>query len=90
MSDNTTPGAKPRRFLRRPGIGLRLVLAQTLVLAAGAAATWAIAAVVGPPLFHKHMHGKVPVNSFLEIHAATMPTDRPPPWPSAAPLPFPR
>lgn len=69
MSDNTTPGAKPRRFLRRPGIGLRLVLAQTLVLAAGAAATWAIAAVVGPPLFHKHMHGKVPVNSFLEIHA---------------------
>lgn len=69
MSDNITPGAKPRRSLRRPGIGLRLLLAQTLVLAAGAAATWAIAAVVGPPLFKEHMHQAVPAGSFLEIHA---------------------
>ena len=70
MSDNTTTGAKPRRFLRRPGIGLRLLLAQTLVLAAFAATTWAIAAVVGPRLFKEHMHQAVPAGSFLEIHAA--------------------
>ncbi|MBI2698861.1 MULTISPECIES: sensor histidine kinase [Mycobacterium] len=69
MSDDTTPRAKPRRFLRRPGIGLRLLLAQALVLAVGAIATWAIAAVVGPRLFQEHMHRAVPVGSFLEIHA---------------------
>ncbi|GAT07405.1 HAMP domain-containing protein [Mycolicibacterium novocastrense] len=69
MSNNTTPGAKPPRFLRRPSIGLRLLLAQTLVLAAGAVVTWGIAAVVGPQLFKKHMHDAVPAGSFLETHA---------------------
>lgn len=69
MSNNITQGTKPRRFLRRPGIGLRLLLAQALVLAAGAVATWAIAAVVGPRIFHEHMHNAVAANSFLETHA---------------------
>ncbi|MDV3131934.1 sensor histidine kinase [Mycobacterium sp. 29Ha] len=69
MSDNTTPGPQPRRFLRRPSIGLRLLLAQTLVLTAGAVVTWAIAAVVGPRIFKEHMHDAVPVGSFLETHA---------------------
>lgn len=55
---------------RRPGIGLRLVLAQALVLAAGATTTWVVAAIVGPPLFREHLHrAGVPEDSPEEIHA---------------------
>ncbi len=39
----------------RPGIGVRLLLAQTLVLVAGAATAWTVAAVVGPPMFRDHL-----------------------------------
>jgi two-component system sensor histidine kinase BaeS len=42
--------------MTRPGIGVRLLLAQTLVLVAGAATVWIVAAVVGPPLFREHLH----------------------------------
>ena len=38
-----------------PGIGLRLLLAQAAVMLAGGATTLAVAAVVGPPLFHEHL-----------------------------------
>lgn len=43
--------------MRRPTwrIGTRLLIAQTLVLVAAIATAAAIAAVVGPPLFHEHM-----------------------------------
>ena len=59
-----------RRSLRRPGIGLRLLLAQVLVLTAGAATTWIVAAIVGPPLFREHLHrAGVPANSMEEVHA---------------------
>lgn len=34
----------------------RLLLAQTLVLVVGGLATWAVALVVGPPLFREHLH----------------------------------
>ena len=34
----------------------RLLLAQTLVLMAGGVTTWAVALVVGPPLFRDHLH----------------------------------
>ncbi|MFN8087598.1 MAG: HAMP domain-containing sensor histidine kinase [Mycobacterium sp.] len=34
----------------------RLLLAQTLVLLAGGVTTWAVASVVGPPLFREHLH----------------------------------
>lgn len=37
------------------GISVRLLLAQTMVLVAGAATTWLVAAVVGPPLFEDHL-----------------------------------
>jgi signal transduction histidine kinase len=56
--------------LRRPGIGFRLLLAQVLVLTAGALTTWMVAAIVGPPLFREHLHrAGVPANSMEEVHA---------------------
>jgi two-component system sensor histidine kinase BaeS len=55
---------------RRPGIGVRLLLAQSLVLVAGAATTWIVAAVVGPPLFREHLHrAGVPAMSSEQMHA---------------------
>ncbi|HEX2214222.1 MAG TPA: ATP-binding protein [Mycobacterium sp.] len=70
MSQRTYQDSTTLRRWARPGIGLRLVLAQALVLAAGAATTWLVAAIVGPPLFREHLHrAGVPVDSPEEIHA---------------------
>jgi signal transduction histidine kinase len=56
--------------MSRPGIGVRLLLAQTLVVLAGAATTWIVAAVVGPPLFREHLHrAGVPAMSSEQMHA---------------------
>lgn len=66
------PTSTPRRRRRpgRPGIGLRLLAAQAIVLAAGAATTAVVAAVVGPPLFREHLHrAGVPMDSLEELHA---------------------
>lgn len=66
------PTSTPRRRRRpgRPGIGLRLLAAQAIVLAAGAATTAVVAAVVGPPLFREHLHrAGVPMDSLEEVHA---------------------
>jgi two-component system, OmpR family, sensor histidine kinase BaeS len=38
------------------GIGVRLLVAQALVLAAGGTTTWVVATFVGPPLFREHLH----------------------------------
>src|SRR3954469_37202 len=55
---------------RRTGIGVRLLLAQTLVLVAGAATVWIVAAVVGPPLFREHLHrAGIPAMSSEQMHA---------------------
>jgi two-component system, OmpR family, sensor histidine kinase BaeS len=55
---------------RRPGIGVRLLLAQTLVLIAGATTTWIVAAVVGPPLFREHLRrAGVAAESSEQMHA---------------------
>lgn len=55
---------------RRPGIGVRLLLAQTLVVVAGAATTWIVAAVVGPPLFREHLRrAGVAAMSGEQMHA---------------------
>ena len=43
-----TPGA-------RPGLAARLLVAQALVLLAGAATTWLVASVLGPSIFHDHL-----------------------------------
>ncbi|MCP9276545.1 sensor histidine kinase [Mycolicibacterium arenosum] len=40
---------------RRPGIGVRMLIAQSLVLLAGAITTWVVAALIGPPLFREHL-----------------------------------
>jgi two-component system sensor histidine kinase BaeS len=56
--------------LRRRGIGTRLLLAQAMVLAAGTATTWIVAAVVGPPLFREHLHrAGVSHDSLEQFHA---------------------
>jgi len=55
---------------RRPGLGARLLLAQALVLAAGAGTTGVVAAVVGPPLFREHLHrAGVSGDSAEQMHA---------------------
>lgn len=54
----------------RPGIGMRLLIAQTMVLLAGAATTWVVAAIVGPPLFRDHLHqAGVSAGSAEQFHA---------------------
>lgn len=55
---------------RRPGIGMRLLIAQTMVLLAGAITTWVVAAVVGPPLFREHLRqAGVSAGSAEQLHA---------------------
>lgn len=44
------PGVSPRS-----GLAARLLLAQALVLAAGALTTWIVASLVGPTIFHDHL-----------------------------------
>lgn len=39
----------------RAGLAPRLLIAQTLVLVAGAVTTWLVASVVGPSIFHDHL-----------------------------------
>lgn len=54
------------------GLGMRprLLLAQSLVLVAGGLTTWAVALVVGPPLFREHLHqAGVAQNSNEQFHA---------------------
>lgn len=69
-SPSVAAGSRSNRWRRRPGIGLRLLAAQAIVLAAGAATTSVVAAVVGPPLFREHLHmAGVAMDSLEEIHA---------------------
>ncbi|HEY5855987.1 MAG TPA: ATP-binding protein [Aldersonia sp.] len=64
-----TLGAAPVRG-RGPGLGVRLLLAQSLVLVAGAATCWVVAVFVGPPLFREHLHrAGVPASSDEQLHA---------------------
>lgn len=54
------------------GLGMRprLLLAQSLVLVASGLTTWAVALVVGPPLFREHLHqAGVAQNSNEQFHA---------------------
>jgi two-component system, OmpR family, sensor histidine kinase BaeS len=55
---------------RSPGLGTRLLLAQVLVLLAGAVTTAVVAMVVGPPLFREHLHrAGVAADSHEQFHA---------------------
>ncbi|AQA02440.1 two-component sensor histidine kinase [Mycobacterium sp. MS1601] len=52
------------------GFGPRLLAAQAIVVLTGAATTWAVAAVVGPPLFREHLHrAGVSMHSLEQLHA---------------------
>ncbi|MFD6062176.1 sensor histidine kinase [Rhodococcus wratislaviensis] len=64
-----TLGAGPVRG-RGPGLGVRLLLAQSLVLVAGVATCWVVAVFAGPPLFREHLHrAGVPASSDEQFHA---------------------
>ena len=64
-----TVGLGPVRS-RGPGLGVRLLLAQSLVLVAGAATCWVVAVFAGPPLFREHLHrAGVPASSDEQFHA---------------------
>ncbi|BAH55733.1 putative two-component histidine kinase (plasmid) [Rhodococcus opacus B4] len=55
---------------RGPGLGIRLLLAQSLVLVAGVVTCWVVAVFVGPPLFREHLHrAGVPAFSDEQFHA---------------------
>lgn len=55
---------------RSPGLGTRLLLAQVMVLVAGALTTAVVAMVVGPPLFREHLHrAGVAADSHEQFHA---------------------
>ncbi|HEY9311593.1 sensor histidine kinase [Williamsia sp.] len=66
---------RPRSLGRAPGhggpsLGVRLLLAQSMVLIAGAATCWVVAVFVGPPLFREHLHrAGVPASSDEQSHA---------------------
>ncbi|MFD7012490.1 sensor histidine kinase [Rhodococcus jostii] len=62
-------GAGPVRS-RGPGLGVRLLLAQSLVLVAGVVTCWVVAVFAGPPLFREHLHrAGVPAASDEQFHA---------------------
>jgi len=60
---------------RRPelGLGTRLFLAQTLTAGVAALTLWAVAAAVGPAIFHAHLHraaGVVPAETSRHVEEA--------------------
>ena len=55
MSATAPRTAVRRGSLPRSGLGARLLIAQALVLVAGALTTWIVASLVGPPIFHDHL-----------------------------------
>lgn len=65
-----TIAAEPPARSRRPGIALRLLAAQAIVVITGGVTTTLVASVVGPPLFREHLHrAGVPPDSMEELHA---------------------
>ena len=70
MTPHAAGDAAPPPSRRRHGFGIRLLVAQAIVLFAGVFTTALIAAIVGPPLFREHLHrAGVPANSMEEVHA---------------------
>lgn len=45
-----------RTLRRTPGLAVRLLAAQVLVLLTGALTAWLVTAAIGPPLFEEHLH----------------------------------
>jgi two-component system sensor histidine kinase BaeS len=58
---------------REPGLSVRLFLAQTLTALVAALTLWAVAAAVGPAIFHAHLHraaGAVPAETSRHVEEA--------------------
>ncbi len=55
MRHRTTSGPGNAEGRSRSGFAARLMVAQALVLVAGAVTTWVVASAVGPGLFHDHL-----------------------------------
>jgi two-component system sensor histidine kinase BaeS len=55
MSRNRAGTRRGLRLLAGSGLAARLLVAQALVLVAGALTTWIVATVVGPTIFHDHL-----------------------------------
>ena len=51
----SSPGPATPRARRLPGFASRLLLAQALVLVAGALTIWLVASAAGPSIFHDHL-----------------------------------
>ena len=51
----TRTPARPRTGRRLPGFATRLLVAQALVLVAGALTIWLVASAAGPSIFHDHL-----------------------------------
>lgn len=56
------------RARQRPGLAARLLLAQALVLLAGAATTWLVASALGPSIFHDHLRQAHVGHTAAETH----------------------
>lgn len=70
MTADPQPAWREQPRSHRPGIGLRLLAAQAIVVMTGALTTTAVATVVGPPLFREHLRrAGVPADSLEEAHA---------------------
>ena len=70
MMSNRNHASVPHRRVRGLGVGVRLLLAQALVLVAGAATSWVVAGLVGPALFREHLRrAGVPAMSDEQFHA---------------------
>lgn len=52
---STRPHLPKAGRLTRSGLAVRLLIAQALVLVAGAVTTWIVASLVGPAIFHDHL-----------------------------------
>ncbi len=64
-----TPLSGPSRC-RGPRLGVRLLLAQSMVVVAGAVTSWLVAVIAGPPLFREHLRrAGVPASSDEQFHA---------------------
>lgn len=58
----------PDRLRRGTGFAVRLLVAESLVLAAGGVTTWLVASAVGPGIFHDHLRRAGVTGSVSQTH----------------------
>ena len=57
----------PPRRPPRGGLSTRLLIAQALLLVAGAGTSWLVASIVGPRIFHEHIVQATPAHAETEL-----------------------